>query len=98
MDTNPYTFNSSNRRMVEIESSRKAYLSPNGVMMATAGLWGYTMMKYNHRFFRINGNAAYMLTFAALSAPASYAYANFVFGSAVDEAASLNNTREASSM
>lgn len=67
-------------------------------MMASAGLWGYTMMKYNHHFFRVNGNAAYMAAFAAVSIPASYAYANFVFGSAVDEAAAQNNVREASTL
>jgi drug/metabolite transporter superfamily protein YnfA len=94
MDTNPYTFSSSNKRMVETESSRKAYLAPTGVYAMTGLLWGYSMMRYNQRFFRVNGNAAYMVGFAALSAPASYAYMNFVFGSAVDEAADLNNQRE----
>ena len=67
-------------------------------MAAAAGLWGYSVMRYNHRYFRVNGNAAYMAVFAALSAPASYAYANFVFGSAIDEAAALNNARELSSI
>ena len=97
MDTNPYTFSAANKRMVDTASSRKAYLAPNGVLAATAGLWGYTMMRYNQRFFRVNGNAAYMVGFAVLSAPASYAYMNFVFGSAVDEAAELNNQREGAS-
>jgi hypothetical protein len=97
MDTNPYTFNTANKRMVDTDASRKAMLAPNGVLAATAGFWGYSMMRYNQRFFRVNGNAAYMTAFALLSAPASYAYANFFFGSPIDEAASMNNAMENSS-
>ena len=98
MDENPFTMTAANRRVVDIEASQKAYLAPQGVLGVTAALWAYSMKKYHHRFFRINGNAFYLMSFGVASGFASYAYANFVFGSPADEAALKNNEREASTI
>ena len=67
-------------------------------MAAAGALWAFSMMKYNRRFFRINGNAAYLLSFGAISAPVSYTYANFFLSSGVYEAGVMNNAKEASAM
>ena len=64
------------------------------VAVGTAALYAFTLLAYNRRFFRIDGNAVAAGAFAAFSLPASYAYARFFLSNPENEAALLNNARE----
>ena len=90
-DKSPFTFDVANPRWVtNVEA-------PNKVFAAAGLLFVYGVSAYHRRYFRVDNNLINFMTFTAVSAPASYAYANFFFNSAENEAANINNTRESSS-
>ena len=89
MDPNPYKFDASNSRWV-VGNER-----PATVMTVTALLWGFSVMKYNRRFFRVDKNLVNFMAFTALSAPAAYSYSSFIFSSPEIEAGIINNRNEA---
>ena len=90
MNTNPYKFDAQNPRWV-INAER-----PSTVATATGAIFLASTYLYSRRYFRCDKNLVNMLAFSAAAAPASYAYASFIFSSAVIEAGIINNQKEAS--
>ena len=90
-EKNPYTFDAQNPRwVVDVKPMNKVY--------AAAGiLFLYSLSAYNRKYFRVDNNLVNFMFFTACSAPASYAYANFWYNNAQNEAAAINNHRESSS-
>ena len=85
----PYKFDPSNHRLVSNVRNDSTKIS------VTAGLlYAASMYKYHRRFLRVDGNGMNAVFFAIASLPASYAYARFIWGSAENEAAQMNNARE----
>ena len=90
-EKSPFTYDVANPRWVtNVEA-------PNKVFALAGLLFTFGMYRYNRRYFRVDNNLINFLTFAAVSAPASYGYANFALNSAENEAAAINNSRESSS-
>jgi hypothetical protein len=88
MEKNPYKFSETNPRMViDADRDMKVYY-------ATAAMFLFSMHVYNRKFFRKDANVLNMMAFCGASLPAAYGYSDFVFGSAVTEAAILNNENE----
>lgn len=86
---NPYTFDKANHRLV-------TNVKANGTVYPMTGLFYLTSLYlYSRRYLRVDGNAVAFGAFAAFSLPASYAYAKFFFSSAEEEAAQMNNAKEA---
>ena len=85
----PYKFLSTNPRFVSNTTNTDAK-----VYGATALIYGYSLLAYNRRFLRVDGNAVAGVAFAAASLPAAYAYSRFFFSSAENEAALMNNSQE----
>ena len=90
-EKSPFTYDVQNPRWVtNVEAPSKVY--------AAAGLlFVYGVSCYHRRYFRVDNNLINFMAFTAVSAPPSYAYANFALNSAENEAATLNNQRESSS-
>ena len=88
MEKNPYTFDSANARRVTLDNPQSK------VMLASAVIFMYSMKVYQRRFFRKDGNLAYLMLFTGLSVPSSYSYANFFFNDAVTAAGMMNNEKE----
>lgn len=86
MEKNPYTFCTTNPRRV-IDGATVS----NNVMIGTGALFLYSVFAYQRRFFRVDKNVMNLVAFTALSAPASYSYANFFLSSATVEAGAMNN-------
>ena len=90
-EKSPFTFDAQNPRMV-------ANVQPLNKVYAAAGiLFLYSMSAYNRKYFRVDNNLVNFMFFTAVSAPASYSYANFFLNDAENEAATINNNRESSS-
>jgi hypothetical protein len=85
MEPNPYKFSATNPRLVEA-----AERSPN-VLFGTAAIFLVSIHLYNRKWFRKDKNVMNALLFTALSCPASFSYASFMFSSAEKEAAIQNN-------
>ena len=88
MDPNPFTFDSSNPRLVA-NCKRDDRILP-----AAGAIFLASVYLYNKKRFRIDQNFLNLLGFTAGSVPASYVYANMLFGDANVEAGLLNNQRE----
>ena len=86
----PYRFSATNPRFVSNAKDTDAKVSG-----ATALLYGYSLLAYNRRFLRVDGNPVAAVGFAVASLPAAYAYSRFFFSSAENEAAIKNNSQEA---
>ena len=85
----PYRFSATNPRFVSNAQNTDAK-----VYGATALIYGYSLMAYNRRFLRVDGNAVAAVGFAVASLPAAYAYSRFFFSSPENEAALKNNAQE----
>ena len=86
----PYTFgDASNNRLVTNTSD-----TSGKVYGATTAIYLTSLYTYTRKVLRVNGNVVNFAGFAALSLPAAYAYSKFVFDSAENEAALLNNSLE----
>ncbi len=88
MDPSPYKFDAKNPRLV-VDAQR-----PGFVYTAAGAVFLGSLIWYNKRYFRVDQNVANMVAFTIASVPASYAYANFAFNDATNEAACINNDRE----
>jgi len=84
----PYTFDPQNHRVVT------NVVKNNNIQIGTVALYAFSLYAYNRRFLRIDGNGVAAGAFAAFSLPASYAYARFMLGDSMNEAALMNNARE----
>ena len=89
-DKSPFSFDASNRRWVTNAET------PTTVYFAAGVIFAYSLRAYNRKYFRVDNNLMNLLGFTAVSAPCSYAYANFFLNSAENEAAMINNKRESS--
>ena len=87
-EKNPFTFDSVNTRWVTNTQG------PTTVYMAAGAIFLLSLRSYNRRYFRLDNNLMNMIGFTAVSIPCSYTYANFLFNSAENEAALINNQRE----
>ena len=85
----PYKFSPTNPRLVVNVQN-----DDTKVYGATALLYGYSLLAYNRRFLRVDGNAVAAVGFAVASLPAAYAYSRFWLSSAENEAARRNNSLE----
>ena len=85
----PYKFSPTNPRLVVNVQN-----NDTKVYGATALLYGYSLLAYNRRFLRVDGNAVAAVGFAVASLPAAYAYSRFWLSSAENEAAQRNNSHE----
>ena len=92
MEKSPFTYDASNPRWVANAET------PGKVFMAAGAIFLLSMRAYNRKYFRVDNNLINMLGFTAVSAPCSYAYANFFLNSAENEAAMINNKRESAPM
>ena len=90
-EKSPFTFDVANPRWVT------NYETPNLAYGLSAAMFLFSIRCYHRRFFRVDGNLINFMAFTAFSAPASYGYVGFFANSAENEAARINNQREASS-
>jgi len=88
MDT-PYKFDAANHRVVTNIANNN-----NKVTTATTFIYVMSLVAYNRRFLRVDGNGVAAGAFAILSLPAAYTYAKFFFDSPENAAAIINNQRE----
>ena len=88
-EKSPYTFDSKNSRWVTNAEA------PTTVYMATGLIFALSMRAYTRKYFRVDNNLMNLLGFTAISAPCSFVYANTMLNSAENEAALMNNKREA---
>lgn len=66
----------------------------SNVALGTAFFYFTSLYMYNKKLFRVDKNGVALVSFMAFSLPASYAYSKFIFDSANDEAARINNSFE----
>ena len=90
MEKNPFTFDEKNPRLV-VDCERDYRLLP-----AMGAIFLGSVYMFNKRRFRIDSNAANLIAFTAGACPASYVFANTLFGDYNVEAGLLNNERETS--
>ena len=88
MDPNPYKFDTKNPRLV-VDKERSSM-----IQYAAGALFIASIAWYQKRYYRIDQNVANMAAFTIASAPASFAYSNFMLNDAETEAACINNERE----
>jgi hypothetical protein len=86
---NPFKFDLKNKRVVTNVRDNTA-----NIALGTTFFYLTSLYLYNRKFFRVDGNGVALVSFMAFSLPASYAYGKFIFDSATDEAARINNSKE----
>jgi hypothetical protein len=86
MDSFPYKFDQSNRRIAVTNAQR-----PDTVYYLQGLIFLSSLYFYNKRIFRLNGNALNFALFTAASAWASYQWSSFFMSDANIEAGIINN-------